>query len=101
MFPILDNLTAQHELIFRSWFPYDVEVSPFYEISYSYQFVHLWFGAFVTHNIDTLVTALMTYIGLQCDLLCDNLRNLGYTQNESILNTEFAVCVKQHKKFLR
>ncbi|KAJ3657893.1 hypothetical protein Zmor_009669 [Zophobas morio] len=101
MFPILDNLTAQHELIFRSWFPYDVEVSPFYEISYSYQFVHLWFGAFVTHNIDTLVTALMTYIGLQCDLLCDNLRNLGYTQNESILSTEFAVCVKQHKKILR
>ncbi|RZC41460.1 7tm 6 domain containing protein [Asbolus verrucosus] len=102
-FPIIDSHEGERRLLFWSWYPYDVGISPFYEITYLFQTACIWFMALVSVSCDTTTTALMTYIGLQCDLLCDNLRNLGYSVEDNLNNDidrQFTMCIKHHKKIL-
>ncbi|RZC34115.1 7tm 6 domain containing protein, partial [Asbolus verrucosus] len=51
------------------------------------------------YNIDMLVSALMMFLGAQCDILCDDLRNLGSVSSD--FNKEIKRCVRHHKEILR
>ncbi|RZB40795.1 7tm 6 domain containing protein, partial [Asbolus verrucosus] len=50
-------------------------------------------------NIDMLVSALMMFLGAQCDILCDDLKNLGSVFSD--FNKEIKRCVRHHKEILR
>ena len=99
VYPILDNLTEQSELLFDSWFPFNVTVYPSYQIAYVYQCFDLWLCALSVVNIDTVIFALMIFVVLQCDILCENLKNVGC--NKGDFGGDFRRCVRHHKKILR
>jgi hypothetical protein len=96
-FPILDGTVKEHRLPFWAWYPYDAHTAPLYQITYLYQVVSIWFLAIANVNMDTLIAALMVFTATQCDILCDNLKNLrGEDFNERLLQ-----CIEHHKKIVR
>ena len=99
-YPILDKWTAQHRLPFLAWYPYDFTVSPLYEITYIHQVVAIWYLVAVSLNIDCLIAALNMFVGAQCDILADNLKNLGQTGVYDF-NLNLIKCVLHHRAILR
>ena len=89
--PILEN---RHELPFFAWYPVDIDKSPFYQIVYLYQVIALFYIALAHLKLDLLSIGLMVYIGIQCDILCDNLKHVSGL-------SDLVDCIKHHKKILR
>ena len=97
IFPILDGSYKEYRLPFWAWYPFDTKTSPMYQIIYLYQVFSIWFLAISNVNMDTLMAALMTYTSTQCDILCDNLRNL---KGEDF-NAKLIAYIEHHKKIVR
>jgi hypothetical protein len=100
VFPVMDGSFHEHRLPFFAWYPYDTTISPFYEITYFYQIFSVSFLAIVSINVDTLIAALMVFTMSQCDILCDNLKNLS-TWKHSDYREKLINCIKHHQKILR
>ncbi|RZC32999.1 7tm 6 domain containing protein, partial [Asbolus verrucosus] len=96
IFPVLDGSVKQHRLPFAAWYPYDAKISPFYEITYFHQVISILLMATANLNMDMLIAALMVYIGAQCDLLCDDLRNL----QEVNFNSALLDSIEHHKNIV-
>jgi hypothetical protein len=54
----------------------------FMKITYFYQVFSVCFLAITSLNVDTVIAALMVFVMSQCDILCDNLRNLHNKEND-------------------
>lgn len=87
MFSVLRDKSEERKLIFLSWFPYNYEESPFYQITYIYQSISISVIAMVNTNIGLFLSALNMYTGCQFDLLCDNLRKLKYNHEHKLLES--------------
>ena len=98
IFPFLDNSVKEKRLPFAAWYPHNTKISPFYEITYLYQVVGIWYLTVANLNMDTMIAALMMCVGAQCDILCDNLRNLD---SESSFNQTIIDCVRHHRLVVR
>ncbi|KAJ3663414.1 hypothetical protein Zmor_007680 [Zophobas morio] len=92
--PILEKSYKDYELPFFAWYPVDVKTSPFYQIVYLYQCVALFYIALAHMQLDLLSTGLMVYIGIQCDILCDNVTHVTCIP-------DLVECIIHHKKILR
>ena len=100
VFPIVDGSFREYRLPFSAWYPYNTKVSPFYELTYVYQIVSIWFLSITNFNMDTLIAALMMYIGTQCDILSDDVKNLG-SRGELEFNTKLLKCIDHHRNIIR
>ncbi|RZC32089.1 odorant receptor Or1 [Asbolus verrucosus] len=100
-FPIFDKSVKEYRLPLMAWYPYDTKTSPSYEITYVYQFVSALFIATTNVNIDTLIAALNMYVGAQCDILCDDLRNLRNEQVPGDIDKAFINCISHHKNIVK
>ena len=100
VFPIMDGSFREYRLPFSAWYPYNTKVSPHYEITYIYQVLSIWFLALSNVNMDTLIAALMMYVGTQCDILSDDVKNLG-SGGVSEFNTNLLNCMNHHRNILR
>ncbi|KAJ3663396.1 hypothetical protein Zmor_007666 [Zophobas morio] len=96
-FPLLDSSSRGNRLPFLSWYPFDTTTSPGYELTYLHQVVSIWALAASNLNLDTLISGLMVLIGAQCDILCDNLRNIKAER----FRQEFVKCILHHKVILK
>ncbi|KAJ3663339.1 hypothetical protein Zmor_007628 [Zophobas morio] len=94
--PLFDH--DKRRLPLEAWYPYDIKLSPYYEITYICQVVSIWFLATANMNMDSFMAALMMFIGTQCDILCDDLRNLP---EKDEFNKKLLDCVTHHKDVLR
>ncbi|XP_044270000.1 odorant receptor 67c-like isoform X2 [Tribolium madens] len=99
VFPFLDQSFKQYRLPFLVWYPYDTNISPFYEITYLYQALCCYFISVVNMMTDTLIAALNMYIGAQCDILCDTIRHINGPDKE--LDVMWLNCIIHHRKILR
>ncbi|KAJ3663548.1 hypothetical protein Zmor_007801 [Zophobas morio] len=97
-FPLLDKANEANRLPFLAWYPYDTNISPYYEITYTHQVLTYTYICFTHINIDTLIAALNMYITSQFDILCDNLRKLHFSDN---VKTNLVKCIKHHWLILR
>nr|XP_015838114.1 PREDICTED: odorant receptor Or1-like [Tribolium castaneum] len=88
------------KLPMEAWYPFDSTKSPFYQLCYVYQMAAVAVAVMVILNVDTLVAAMNICIGLQCDLLCDNLRNL-HTNTSKSMNQKLIECIKHHQNIIR
>ncbi|RZC42583.1 7tm 6 domain containing protein, partial [Asbolus verrucosus] len=96
IFPFLSNSVKDYRLPFSAWYPYDTKISPFYEITYFYQVLGMSFRTVAALNMDTMIAALMMYTATQCDILCDDLKNLQKDFSEI-----FKGRVKHHQEIVR
>jgi hypothetical protein len=97
VFPFFNNSLQQKQLPFAAWYPFSTKKSPFYEVAYLYQAVGMWYLTVANVNMDTLIAALMMYVGTQCDILCDDLKNL-----QDLSDTKNIVkCVNHHREIVR
>lgn len=94
MFPVLDE---GRKLPFAAWYPFDTAKSPLYELTYCYQAVSIWFLATANLNMDTIIPALMMYTGGQCDILCNNLKDL----KRANFSKQIVACIRHHNAILR
>ncbi|XP_030763857.1 odorant receptor 46a-like [Sitophilus oryzae] len=78
----------------QSWYPFNIEVSPQYELAYVHQGLAMFFISGLNIFTDTLVAGVCTFVGLQCDLLCQRARNLAGDE------LKFVECVKHHYTIL-
>ncbi|RZC42733.1 7tm 6 domain containing protein, partial [Asbolus verrucosus] len=96
---ILPLFNKGKDLPFKASYPYDTKASPVYEITYIHQVVGIFLSAMASLNIDTFMAALMMIIGAQCDLLCDDLRNLKNSVVSDFV-ASLIECIKRHKEIL-
>ncbi|RZC37207.1 7tm 6 domain containing protein, partial [Asbolus verrucosus] len=98
-FPIMDGSVKEYRLPFSAWYPFNTKISPWYELTYLHQVVSIWFMATANVNMDTLIAALMMYTGVQCDILCDNLRNLSGVEGEFV--GKLVASMQHHRKIVK
>ncbi|XP_068903582.1 odorant receptor 46a-like [Tenebrio molitor] len=98
IFPLLDKSGTGKNLPSISWFPYNTQTSPAYELTYIYQVIGYAYTGMNHVNLDSFIAALNVFIGCQFDILCDNLRHLqpGDDAQESLVK-----CIKHHKLILK
>jgi hypothetical protein len=101
LFPLLDKTAEEKRLPFLAWYPYNTQISPFYQITYIHQIASVVFITTVHVNIDTLVAAINAFNGSQFDILCDNLRNLHNLTGSEDINDKLINCIEHHKQTLR
>lgn len=94
-FPLLDK-SDHRRLLFPSWYPFETQKSPFYEITFVYQVLSLLYVGLVNIDIDLFLSAVNMYIGCQFDLLCYNLQNLRHNNKRKILK-----CYEHHQQILK
>ncbi|XP_064212327.1 odorant receptor 4-like [Tribolium castaneum] len=97
-YPIIDGSIRKLELPFWAWYPYNIREAPLFQIVYMYQFFCVWCIAFLSMNIDMSNTSLMMFVKVQCQLLCNNLRNLKNYDN--CFNAKLIECIKHHQQIL-
>ncbi|RZC38949.1 7tm 6 domain containing protein, partial [Asbolus verrucosus] len=101
--PFFTDSVTNRNLPFLAWYPYNIKISPYYEITYIYQIISITCSASTAVCTDTLIAALFLYIGAQFDILCDNIRHL-YDIREDLstdFNKKFITCVKHHRAILK
>jgi hypothetical protein len=98
--PFWDGSFREGRLPFSAWYPYDTQQSPIYQIMYVYQVLGMGYLVGFLLNTDVLIALLNTFVGVQCDILCDKLRNLQDT-GSSAARKELIGCIQLHKKILR
>ncbi|RZC37966.1 7tm 6 domain containing protein, partial [Asbolus verrucosus] len=91
--------TKEFQLPFKIWYPYNTKVSPLYEITYCHQTLAYVYTAISVYNADMLIAALMVFIGAQCDILSDDLRNLRDNTVVSF-NKKLRNCIRHHQLIL-
>lgn len=101
LFPFLDKSYRQYRLPFLSWYPFNTNSSPIYELTYLYQIVSITYNAVCNINFDTLIAALNMYIGVQFDLLCDNLKNIKIKDNSNNVESQLLNCIEHHKVIIK
>lgn len=99
IFPLLDNSYKQYRLPLMSWHPFSTKSSPMYEIIYIHQIVSCYTVAIVDMSADTLISALNMFIGTQCDILCDNIRNIDGSVEE--MGAKWKECIVHHKEIIK
>ncbi|RZB38890.1 7tm 6 domain containing protein, partial [Asbolus verrucosus] len=99
VFPVLDGSFKEHKLPFSAWYPFRIDRSPVYEMIYVHQIVGISVAGMSALNVDMLISALMVYIGAQCDILCDHLKNIGYSMKEDY-EKQLIETIKHHKSIL-
>ncbi|RZC35674.1 7tm 6 domain containing protein [Asbolus verrucosus] len=101
-YPIVDKSFLDYRLPFLAWHPYDIKTSPQYELTYLYQVVSVTVLAVVDVSIDNLIAYLNMYVGVQFDILRDDIRNLGFDKSDSDdMNRKLIKCVHYHKAILK
>ncbi|RZC37324.1 7tm 6 domain containing protein, partial [Asbolus verrucosus] len=100
LFPIVNGSYKEYKLPFRIWYPFNIKRSPVYQIIYIHQIMGIYAAGSVTLNVDMLLSALLMYTGAQCDLLCDDLKNLSHVTTGEY-EKKLIDAVKHYKKILR
>lgn len=100
VFPVLDGSYKNYRLPFSAWYPFDTKTSPIYEITYVYQIICIWFLATANLNMDTMIAALMMYVGAQCDILSNNLQALRFV-NSNQFKLQLYNLIEHHKLILK
>ena len=96
-YPVFDQSVKEYRLPFSAWYPFNTSFTPNYEITYMYQVVSIWFISVADVNMDMFIIALMMFTGVQCDILCDNLRNI----NSLDYHQDLVTCVHHYRAILR
>ncbi|RZB39714.1 7tm 6 domain containing protein, partial [Asbolus verrucosus] len=60
----------------------------------------VFYSVIFLYNVDMLIASLMVFIGAQCDILCDNLRNLRGNTTASF-KKKLKQFIKHHKEILK
>nr|XP_015833153.1 PREDICTED: odorant receptor Or1-like isoform X1 [Tribolium castaneum] len=98
-FPIVESTYKEFRLPYLAWYPFDTKSSPFYEIMYLHQFVSSYTIAIVDIGADTLIAALNVFVATQCEILCDNIRNINGSVEE--MDSKWKECFTHHKEILK
>ncbi|XP_074034899.1 odorant receptor 10 [Leptinotarsa decemlineata] len=86
-------------LPFASWYPFAVSSPPVYQIVYLHQCIAVIYITYVNTYVDIIMAGFTTFIGIQCDLLCDTLYNVTDSQPPEG-NVNILSCIAHHKKIL-
>ncbi|XP_044270012.1 odorant receptor Or1-like [Tribolium madens] len=102
--PIIQATPGRKPLPLPAWYPYNTEITPLYEITYVCQVISMWFLATANMNMDSLIAALMMYVGAQCDILCDDLKKLDklskIQEERNKFNRGLVDRIEHHKEIL-
>lgn len=99
LFPILDRSQGKR-LPFLAWYPYDIQKSPLYEITYVYQVLSVSYCTIATIGVDVYIASLNMFVAIQFDLLCDNLKNVKFSTRRKAFEA-LRFCITHHQTILR
>lgn len=99
-FPIIDKTYRNYRLPFSCWYPYNTNQAPFYQITYVYQIASIVYVAVTTNSADFLISTLYAFLSSQLDILCDNMKKLGFG-SKSDTKQELIKCIEHHRDIIR
>jgi hypothetical protein len=100
--PVLNGSVKTYQLPIHAWFPYNTKTSPNYEITYVYQSFGISVIVAAVINIDLFVMNMMMIVSVQCEILCDNLRNLTHSDRDGFaFGQKLVECIQHHKEIVR
>lgn len=84
-------------LIFQAWYPFDLTPQPIYVLVYLHQTIADFYLSYMNVYLDLVVAGFTTFVGMQCDLLCHKLENMGKFRSGPKLRH----CIDHHQMILR
>lgn len=102
-YPILDKSYKHYRLPYMAWYPFNTKESPFYEITFAYQFLGVIFIAATAVSVDTLITGLDVCITAQFHILNDDIKSI-FDEKKPIGNIyehKFLNCVSHHREIIK
>lgn len=98
----LSELKNEKTLPFSAWYPYDFRTSPYFELTYFFQFTTCMVQAQLHVHTDALGFYLIAILTMQLDFLADDLRNMSKTseENKCSLDQTLLQCIAHHKEIL-
>ncbi|XP_015184251.1 PREDICTED: uncharacterized protein LOC107070501 [Polistes dominula] len=85
--PIADLIAGRsRRLPMEGWYPYNVTVTPAFEITSLHQAVAIFVACFHNVAMDTLVTGLITVACCQLSILCQTIASIKNYQEEKLIN---------------
>ncbi|KAK9309135.1 hypothetical protein QLX08_001094 [Tetragonisca angustula] len=85
----------QNKLLFRGYFPYNISVSPNYELTVIGQIMAATYAAAMYTSVDTFVAMLVLHVCGQLSNLKDDLRNI-HLHDKTVLQTKLKKIVQKH-----
>ncbi|XP_074034898.1 odorant receptor 10-like isoform X2 [Leptinotarsa decemlineata] len=85
-------------LPFASWYPFNVTSSPVHEVVYIHQCISCIYISYINIYADIMISGFTTFIGLQCDMLCDEMATMADCRKIEYSVGEF---VEYHRHILR
>lgn len=82
----------ERRLIFQSWYPFELKSPLIYVVIYAQQFLGDCFISYMNIYVDMIASGFTTFVGIQCDILCYNLKELKETE----LEDGFKNCFNHH-----
>lgn len=71
-----NNTVKYYQLLpYTTWFPFDTNISPFYEIAFAYQIVGALFGGLIIGTCDSFICGFMIHVKAQLRILKSNLQS--------------------------
>lgn len=95
--PLLDSSDERH-LPFLIWYPYDETATPFYEISYTIQFLNTAYLLLAHIYVDVLVAVFNVFIACHFEMIRDNIRNIC---GDDDLDKAIVDCVIHHHNIMK
>lgn len=87
----------ERRLPFTAWYPIDITPGPIYVLVYLHQCISDFYITYMNVYTDIISAGFMTFAGIQCDFLCNNLVNMKEEEAAEALRE----CIEHHKLILR
>lgn len=86
IFPLIEE--GEMRLALASWYPFDTNTSPIFEIVYIYQIFSVTIGGTMNVTLDSVATGFMAHICAQFDILNDQLRHIREQSIENLIENK-------------
>lgn len=84
-------------LPFAAWYPFDITPMPIYVLVYIHQSITDFYNTYMNVYTDIIIAGFTTFVGIQCDILCDDFINMKTEEGELALKK----CIEHHELILR
>ncbi|XP_058803686.1 odorant receptor 63a-like isoform X2 [Phymastichus coffea] len=101
---IVNNITdpnPQRYLPVQSYYPYDSNKSPYYELTYFSQIFSICLSSIAYASVDTLFNVLVFHASGQSEILAENMSRLGDRQEHQSLQCKVKELIDSHNELAR
>nr|WJJ63308.1 odorant receptor 8 [Pachyrhinus yasumatsui] len=94
-------MKREGELPFPAWYPVDISTPPTFYIAFFHQSVSVAVLALAYFHVDILLCGILTFIGLECNVLCLRVQGIGKIGSSQARHQRIIYAVVHHNNIIK